>query len=95
VQFVQRVERLYHGIVVGKFMQPAAARAQLSRRLRAAQQEQADDGVLCRIELQLAEGAVAETLRVFLHPALEIVFHAQQVFVLQLAHRVLYRALAK
>ena len=60
---------------VHEFVQAAAVCLELARRLRAAQQQQANDGELGRRELDLREVRVAEALLILLDAAAELLRH--------------------
>jgi hypothetical protein len=77
----------------GRLHEFAASRSKLARRLRATQQQQADDRKLRRIELEVAEARIAKTLNVFFRAALEVFLDANQVLRFEVANRMLHNSL--
>ena len=86
-------ECLHHLRVVIETVQAAAARTEFARRLRPAEQQQADDGEFTVTELQVAVAGVAEALCVFFDTALEVLVGPHEMLVLQLPNRMLHFAL--
>ena len=89
----QSFQRCIDGRVVGEFVQTPASGAELTGRLTTTQQQQADHRELGFGQLQLRKRRIAQPLRVFDDPTFEVLFAADEVFVLELPRGVLHGSL--
>jgi hypothetical protein len=76
-------------------MQAAAPCTNLARRLRAAEQQERDDGEFAGVKLVVAITRIAETLHVLLGSTLEVLLDPDQVLALQDADCVLHLTLGQ